>query len=58
MVFLGLQVWVKEFSYSNLVIDGMEKVCDNTGEDPTCSRSVKGISISDHLRYFGVELKG
>jgi hypothetical protein len=51
------EVWVKDFSFSNFVLFGLEKVCDNTGEDPTCSRSVRGNSISDHLRYFGVELK-
>ncbi|VVB15096.1 unnamed protein product [Arabis nemorensis] len=50
------EVWVRGLSFANPVLSGMEKVCDNTGEDPTCSRSVKGFSISDHLRYFGVEL--
>ncbi|KAF2539220.1 hypothetical protein F2Q68_00022424 [Brassica cretica] len=47
------EVWLRDVSSLN---HSVEKVCDNTGEDPTCSRSVKGNSISDHLRYFGVEL--
>ncbi|CAH2072422.1 unnamed protein product [Thlaspi arvense] len=51
------EVWVRDLSFSNLVLLSMEQVCDNTGEDPTCSRSVVGNSISDHLRYFGVDLK-
>ncbi|MCD9560697.1 hypothetical protein HAX54_019442, partial [Datura stramonium] len=34
----------------------VEKVCDNSGRDPSCSRSVSGNSITDHLRYFGVKL--
>ncbi|CAN8244058.1 unnamed protein product [Cochlearia groenlandica] len=50
------EVWVKDISFASLVLFGVEKVCDNTGEDPTCSRSVMGTSISDHLTYFGVEL--
>ncbi|KYQ89288.1 triacylglycerol lipase-like protein triacylglycerol lipase [Tieghemostelium lacteum] len=28
------------------------KVCDDSGEDPTCSDSVVGFSIWDHLHYF------
>ncbi|XP_057806006.1 lipase-like isoform X2 [Salvia miltiorrhiza] len=45
------EVWL----YSN---DGsmVEKVCDGSGEDPTCSRSVSGRSISDHLTYYGVHM--
>eukprot|EP00244_Chara_vulgaris_P010677 TRINITY_DN4995_c0_g1_i1.p1 TRINITY_DN4995_c0_g1~~TRINITY_DN4995_c0_g1_i1.p1 ORF type:complete len:346 (+),score=35.74 TRINITY_DN4995_c0_g1_i1:176-1213(+) len=35
----------------------IEKVCDSSGEDPRCSRSVKGTSIADHLMYLGVPLK-
>ncbi|WZY75124.1 hypothetical protein YC2023_021508 [Brassica napus] len=50
------EVWVRELSVLKLVRFGVEKVCDNTGEDPTCCRSVMGRSISDHLTYFGVNL--
>ncbi|CAI5537199.1 unnamed protein product [Closterium sp. Naga37s-1] len=30
--------------------------CDETGEDPCCSRSVVGDSIANHLEYLGVPL--
>ncbi|KAG2311786.1 hypothetical protein Bca52824_023343 [Brassica carinata] len=50
------EVWVRDLNVLKLVRFGVEKVCDNTGEDPTCCRSVMGISISDHLRYFGVDM--
>ncbi|KAH0895932.1 hypothetical protein HID58_045500, partial [Brassica napus] len=50
------EVWVRDLSVLELVRFGVEKVCDNTGEDTTCCRSVMGRSISDHLRYFGVDL--
>ncbi|CAI5468465.1 unnamed protein product [Closterium sp. Yama58-4] len=30
--------------------------CDDTGEDPCCSRSVVGDSIANHLEYLGVPL--
>ncbi|KAE8685558.1 Serine/threonine-protein kinase PBS1 [Hibiscus syriacus] len=33
-----------------------EKICDGSGEDPHCSRSVSGSSITDHLNYYGVDL--
>ncbi|KAF2574784.1 hypothetical protein F2Q70_00005887 [Brassica cretica] len=49
-------VWVRDLSVLKIVRFGIEKVCDNTGEDPTCCRSVMGSSISDHLTYFGVEM--
>jgi len=32
------------------------KICDNSGEDPTCSDSVIGDSVSDHVSYLGVPL--
>ncbi|KAJ4805250.1 Alpha/beta-Hydrolases superfamily protein [Rhynchospora pubera] len=34
----------------------IEQICDDSGEDPTCSRSVYGNSLSDHFDYYGVEL--
>lgn len=49
------EVWVYNIGLGSLVYT-VEKVCDDSGEDPSCSRSVSGNSISDHLRYFGVEL--
>lgn len=30
------------------------KVCNNSGEDPSCSDSRVDISIVDHLNYFGL----
>ncbi|KAK3009439.1 hypothetical protein RJ639_013188 [Escallonia herrerae] len=49
------EVWLYNIGLGSLVYV-VEKVCDVSGEDPTCSRSVAGNSISDHLEYFGVKL--
>ncbi|KAK3039010.1 hypothetical protein RJ639_027495 [Escallonia herrerae] len=49
------EVWLYNIGLGSLVYQ-VEKVCDVSGEDPTCSRSVAGNSISDHLEYFGVQL--
>ena len=38
IVCFGLQVWVRDLSVLKIVRFGIEKVCDNTGEDPTCCR--------------------
>ncbi|KAK3441013.1 hypothetical protein EUGRSUZ_B01272 [Eucalyptus grandis] len=51
------EVWLYNVNLESLVYT-IEKICDDTGEDPSCSRSVTGSSISDHLVYFGVELMG
>ncbi|KAH6768578.1 alpha/beta-Hydrolases superfamily protein [Perilla frutescens var. frutescens] len=45
------EVWL--YNYDGSMV---ERVCDGSGEDPTCSRSVGGRSISDHLTYYGVHL--
>ncbi|CAH9087703.1 unnamed protein product [Cuscuta europaea] len=50
-----LEVWLYNIGFGSLVF-ASEKVCDGSGEDPTCSRSVTGNSISDHLSYYGVQL--
>ncbi|XP_057960136.1 lipase-like [Malania oleifera] len=50
------EVWLYNIGLGSLVYE-VEKVCDSSGEDPTCSRSVAGNSISDHLVYYGVELE-
>ncbi|KAM5577970.1 lipase [Rosa sericea] len=50
------EVWLYDIGLRSLVFQ-VEKICDASGEDPTCSRSVIGDSISDHLVYYGVELK-
>ncbi|URD78839.1 Lipase (class 3) [Musa troglodytarum] len=50
------EVWVHNVGIGSLVYM-IEKVCDGSGEDPSCSRSVSGNSISDHLAYFGIEMQ-
>ncbi|XVF62650.1 hypothetical protein PTKIN_Ptkin09bG0025400 [Pterospermum kingtungense] len=49
------EVWLYNLGVGSLVYR-VEKICDNSGEDPTCCGSVTGKSILDHLSYFGVEL--
>ncbi|KAF3956404.1 hypothetical protein CMV_018460 [Castanea mollissima] len=49
------EVWLYNIGLGSLVYN-VEKVCDGSGEDPSCSRSVTGTSISDHLVYYGVAL--
>ncbi|PSR85156.1 Lipase like [Actinidia chinensis var. chinensis] len=34
----------------------VEKVCDGSGEDPNCSRSVAGTSIFEHFTYYEVKI--
>jgi len=51
------EVWLYKIGWGSLVY-GVEKVCDDSGEDPTCSRSVMGCSIADHLVYYGIDLMG
>lgn len=50
------EVWLHNIGIGSLVYM-IEQICDGSGEDPTCSRSVRGNSVSDHLQYFGVELQ-
>ncbi|XVE65664.1 hypothetical protein DITRI_Ditri08aG0018300 [Diplodiscus trichospermus] len=49
------EVWLYNLGLGSLVYN-FEKVCDGSGEDPACSRSVTGNSIVDHLNYYGVDL--
>ncbi|XP_059648819.1 lipase-like [Cornus florida] len=49
------EVWLYNIELGSLVYR-VEKVCDSSGEDPSCSRSVAGNSISDHLVYYGVKM--
>ncbi|RVW55699.1 Lipase [Vitis vinifera] len=49
------EVWLYNIGLGSLVYT-VEKECDGSGEDPTCSRSVAGNSIADHLEYYGVIL--
>lgn len=50
------EVWLHNLGLDTLVYS-VETICDETGEDPSCSRSVRGNSISDHLTYLGVSLQ-
>ncbi|XP_051130098.1 lipase-like [Andrographis paniculata] len=50
------EVWLHYVGFGILSY-AVETVCDGSGEDPTCSRSVPGNSISDHLVYYGVQMK-
>ncbi|OIV95794.1 hypothetical protein TanjilG_20244 [Lupinus angustifolius] len=52
----GLQVWLYNIGFGTLIYSA-EKICDGSGEDPDCSRSVSGNSISDHLEYYGVRME-
>ncbi|KAL8100333.1 lipase-like [Apium graveolens] len=49
------EVWLHNLGFGTLVYQ-VETVCDSSGEDPTCSRSVSGSSIADHLTYYGIEM--
>ncbi|XP_022947717.1 lipase-like [Cucurbita moschata] len=49
------EVWLYDVGFGSFIYQ-VEKVCDGSGEDPSCSRSVSGKSVSDHLVYYGVEL--
>ncbi|XP_027365706.1 lipase-like isoform X1 [Abrus precatorius] len=49
------EVWLYNIGFGSLVYS-VEKICDGSGEDPTCSRSVSGNSITDHLTYYGVDM--
>ncbi|XP_024528305.1 lipase [Selaginella moellendorffii] len=49
------EVWITTLSIGILTFE-YERVCDSSGEDPTCSRSVSGNSIEDHFIYLGVYL--
>lgn len=49
------EVWLYNIGLGSLIYK-VEKICDGSGEDPSCSRSVTGNSISDHLVYFGVRM--
>ncbi|KAL9266423.1 Synaptotagmin-5-like protein [Drosera capensis] len=50
------EVWLYKVGFGSLVYTA-EKVCDGSGENPECSRSVMGNSISDHLVYLSVNLQ-
>lgn len=49
------EVWVHNVGLGSLVYS-VEQICDDSGEDPTCSRSVSGNSVLDHITYLGVSM--
>lgn len=49
------EVWIFKIQVGRLQWE-FERICDSSGEDPECSRSVTGNSIADHLQYLGVFL--
>ncbi|KAG2594119.1 hypothetical protein PVAP13_5NG620700 [Panicum virgatum] len=49
------EVWIHNIGLGSLVYS-VEKICDDSGEDPTCSRSVSGTSVHDHIYYLGVSM--
>ncbi|XP_021728782.1 lipase-like isoform X1 [Chenopodium quinoa] len=49
------EVWLYNIGFGSLIYT-VEKICDLSGEDPSCSRSVMGNSVLDHLVYYGVNL--
>lgn len=50
------EVWIYRLALGRLDYE-FERVCDGSGEDTSCSRSVMGNSIADHLTYYGVSLR-
>ncbi|CAL9133136.1 unnamed protein product [Musa acuminata var. zebrina] len=50
------EVWLQDIEVESLV-HSVEKICDGSGEDPSCSRSVSGNSIADHLKYYDIDLQ-
>ncbi|XP_047322295.1 lipase-like [Impatiens glandulifera] len=49
------EVWIHSIDNGCLIYT-LEELCDTSGEDPSCSRSVIGRSIPDHLKYFGLDM--
>eukprot|EP00271_Cylindrocystis_brebissonii_P017102 TRINITY_DN4304_c0_g3_i2.p2 TRINITY_DN4304_c0_g3~~TRINITY_DN4304_c0_g3_i2.p2 ORF type:complete len:111 (-),score=9.77 TRINITY_DN4304_c0_g3_i2:883-1215(-) len=53
---IATEVWIYTMGPGPFSRLSFERVCDSSGEDPKCSRSVLGSSISDHLQYLGIPL--
>ncbi|KAL5230550.1 hypothetical protein ABZP36_029326 [Zizania latifolia] len=51
------EVWVHTVGVGNIVYS-IEQICDESGEDPNCSRSVSGNSVQDHIEYLGISMHG
>ncbi|OAY83614.1 Lipase [Ananas comosus] len=50
------EVWTHNIGIGTLVYM-IEQICDGSGEDPSCSRSVSGDSITDHKKYLGIDMQ-
>ncbi|XP_074307139.1 lipase-like [Silene latifolia] len=50
------EVWLYNIDFGSLMYT-VDKICDTSGEDPSCSRSVLGNSVLDHLVYYGINLQ-
>ncbi|KAG0517834.1 hypothetical protein BDA96_09G123400 [Sorghum bicolor] len=50
------EVWIHNVGLGSLIIYSIEEICDDSGEDPTCSRSVSGNSVHDHIHYLGISM--
>ncbi|KAL8167752.1 hypothetical protein V2J09_009251 [Rumex salicifolius] len=51
-----INVWPYDIEYESLVYSA-EKVCDDCGEDASCSSSVLGNRLTYHLVYLGFKLQ-
>ncbi|CAN6337840.1 unnamed protein product [Urochloa humidicola] len=49
------EVWIHNVGLGSFVYS-IEEICDGSGEDPTCSRSVSGNSVQDHIHYLGISM--
>nr|CAB3465436.1 unnamed protein product [Digitaria exilis] len=49
------EVWIHNVGLGSFVYS-IEEICDDSGEDPTCSRSVSGNSVQDHIHYLGISM--
>ncbi|WVZ98281.1 hypothetical protein U9M48_043743 [Paspalum notatum var. saurae] len=49
------EVWIHSVGLGSFVYS-IEEICDGSGEDPTCSRSVSGNSVNDHIHYLGISM--
>lgn len=52
---MGYHHWATEvfFPHNSTVF----KICDSSGEDPTCANSRIGHSMEDHMTYLGIDMR-
>ncbi|XP_062181209.1 lipase-like isoform X2 [Phragmites australis] len=49
------EVWIHNVGLGSFIYS-IEQICDGSGEDPTCSRSVIGNSVHDHIHYLSISM--